>query len=274
MLADELIAAAGSHEDAIMRGALSAMAKRLRGAQAFDLAPEVMRSAFTISHSPIGAQLRALPLCRLPFRSTWFEWLGGIGAPTTRENAPIPKRMGALVETDESLQRGTIAYAWHHLEMGVNICPLMVTFDWRGAPLADIETPDDSWRNATAEHVDVQQGGIMRLDAQDVAVNMGGIGLARGDRVSVELGGLGLGLARELRLTQGAARTVLAREAHVDQGLIGTVIAGQARFERNTGMLILIAGRVEGNVRTLLDWRGALAFGAAIGVALGLLRRR
>ena len=35
-------------------------------------------------------------------------------------------------------------------------------------------------------------------------------------------------------------------------------------------MLVLIAGRVEGNVRTLLDWRGALALGAAFGVVMGL----
>ena len=92
--------------------------------------------------------------------------------------------------------------------------------------------------------------------------------------MSVELGGLGVGLANELRLTQGAARTLVAREAHVDQGLIGTVIAGRARFERNAGVMVLIAGRVEGNVKTLLDWRGAIAFGAAMGVAVGLLRRR
>ena len=52
------------------------------------------------------------------------------------------------------------------------------------------------------------------------------------------------------------------------------MIAAHARFERNAGTLVLIAGRVEGNVRTLLDWRGALALGAAIGVTVGLLRRR
>jgi hypothetical protein len=37
---------------------------------------------------------------------------------------------------------------------------------------------------------------------------------------------------------------------------------------------MLIAGRVEGNVRTLLDWRGAIAFGAAFGLVAGLVRRR
>jgi len=37
---------------------------------------------------------------------------------------------------------------------------------------------------------------------------------------------------------------------------------------------VLIARRVDGNVRTLLDWRGALAFGAAFGVVSSILRGR
>jgi hypothetical protein len=37
---------------------------------------------------------------------------------------------------------------------------------------------------------------------------------------------------------------------------------------------LLLANRVDGDVRTLLDWRGALAAGAAIGLVVGLLRRR
>ena len=35
-----------------------------------------------------------------------------------------------------------------------------------------------------------------------------------------------------------------------------------------------MARKVEGNVRTVLDWRGALAAGAALGIAIGLLARR
>jgi hypothetical protein len=37
---------------------------------------------------------------------------------------------------------------------------------------------------------------------------------------------------------------------------------------------VLVARRVEGNVRTVLDWRGALIAGAVIGIAMGLLARR
>jgi hypothetical protein len=44
-------------------------------------------------------------------------------------------------------------------------------------------------------------------------------------------------------------------------------------LERATAVGILIAGRVNGSVRPLLDWRSALAFGAAFGLVVGLLRR-
>jgi hypothetical protein len=154
MLVDDLIANAGSAEDRIFSGAFTELAKALRAAQRFDLSPDVMRSAFTIAHSPIGGQLRALPLTKLPFRSTWFEWPGGFaGDPSTRTDchAPVPKRLGALIETDESLQRGAMVYAWLHTEdsrgeQGANLCPLAVTFDWRPepAPLPDL-THADRW---------------------------------------------------------------------------------------------------------------------------------
>ena len=36
----------------------------------------------------------------------------------------------------------------------------------------------------------------------------------------------------------------------------------------------VVARKVEGNVRVLLDWRGALAAGAALGIAIALISRR
>jgi hypothetical protein len=158
MLADDIAATAGSRDDVLYSGAFTEVARRVRDAARFDLAPDVMRSAFTIAHSPVGGQLRALPLCKLPFRSTWFEWPGGFaGVPSERTDmlAPVPKRLGALVHTDESLQRGTIIYAWNHVGLrgGVNICPLGITFDWRAEPepLADLTGAAEWLRTADEE---------------------------------------------------------------------------------------------------------------------------
>jgi len=122
--------------------------------------------------------------------------------------------------------------------------------------------------------VTIHQGGIANAQADDIAVSMGGVALARADRVSVEMGGIGIAFAREAHLTQGGARTILAQDVHVDQGLIGTAFAGKVTFERPSGVFLLLAGRTEGPVKALLDWRGALAFGAAFGLLVGLFRRR
>lgn len=126
---------------------------------------------------------------------------------------------------------------------------------------------------ANARTVDVRQGAIGRLEADEVFVSQGAIGAARGDRVGVELGALGAGLAGDLRITQGAAGTVVARSATVEQSLIRTLIAGEVHVARPVGVFVLLAGRVDGDVRPVLDWRGALAFGAVTGLLIGLLRR-
>jgi hypothetical protein len=45
-------------------------------------------------------------------------------------------------------------------------------------------------------------------------------------------------------------------------------------MEPQSGALLILARKVEGNVRPVLDWRGALALGAALAVGIGLLARR
>jgi len=56
-------------------------------------------------------------------------------------------------------------------------------------------------------------------------------------------------------------------------GKIGDV-ANNVQSTKTTGVLFLVARKVEGDVRTLLDWRGAIAFGTALGVVVSLLRGR
>jgi hypothetical protein len=74
-------------------------------------------------------------------------------------------------------------------------------------------------------------------------------------------------------VTQGAVYSVVAREARLEQTFVRTLIANEVKADRTTGVLVLLARRVEGDVRTIIDWRGALAFGAAFGIVSALLRR-
>ena len=97
-------------------------------------------------------------------------------------------------------------------------------------------------------------------------VQWGGIGAARAERVGVEFGSIGAALAGEVSVSQGIAGSIVAREVVVEQALARTVIAQNVRFTRPSAVLVVIAAKVEGEVRPLLDWRGALAAGAVLGL--------
>lgn len=137
-----------------------------------------------------------------------------------------------------------------------------------------LELRQDSLREAHAEAIDVQQGAIAHAQATDIAVSQGAVGLARGERVSVEMGALGFAVSGQTRVSQGVVGRLLGREVHLEQGAIGSVLADHVTFGRTSGAAIVIARRVDGEIRPLLDWRGALAVGAVAGLLIGLLRRR
>ena len=128
--------------------------------------------------------------------------------------------------------------------------------------------------SVNARTVDVRLGGIAYAHADDVTVKLGGVALARADRLSVDRGSVGAAFAREAHVSQAYARSVVAQDVRIDQGLVGTMLTGRATFDRPSGVLMLIAGRVDGPVKALLDWRSALAFGAAFGLVWGIVRRR
>jgi hypothetical protein len=134
--------------------------------------------------------------------------------------------------------------------------------------------PPSARRVGPPEALDVRLGGIGRTDAEDVAVTWGGVGLANARSVSVELGGLGLGIGEQVRVTQSVARTVIGGEVELEQTVSRVVIGGRVSFRRASGAIVVLAGRTDGEVRALLDWRGALAIGATIGLILRMLRRR
>ena len=126
---------------------------------------------------------------------------------------------------------------------------------------------------AIATTVDVRQGGIGQASATDIALSQGGIGYARGDRVTLEMGGIGAAIGDDVRVTQAVANLVAARgDVTVDQSLVSTLIGYRVTIRQPSAVLLIIAGRVEGSVRPLLDWRGGLAAGAAAGLVIGLLR--
>jgi hypothetical protein len=120
----------------------------------------------------------------------------------------------------------------------------------------------------------IEQGGLGAVTAGEVSVTQGGIGAARAQSVSVELGGIGAAMTNQLTVRQGLVGAVIARDASFEQAGVRSLVANHVAFGPNSGAAVVIAARVEGDVRPLFDWRAALAFGLAAGAIGALLRGR
>jgi hypothetical protein len=120
---------------------------------------------------------------------------------------------------------------------------------------------------------EVRWGAVGSASAAELFVHQGAVGAVRAERVSVEQGAVGAVASREFHLTQGVARAVVANDVTVEQGFVRAMLANRVRMGDRSGAFIIIANRVEGNVRALLDWRSALALGAVLGLVIAFVRR-
>lgn len=111
-----------------------------------------------------------------------------------------------------------------------------------------------------AERVEITQGGVSSVQATTMTLQQGGAGRVRAGEFSVSQGGVGVARADRLNVNQG--------------GSAFAVMADEATLAEGSQVLLLIAGSASGSVKPVIDWRAAAAFGAGLGLALRLLRRR
>jgi hypothetical protein len=79
-------------------------------------------------------------------------------------------------------------------------------------------------------------------------------------------------MAGEVEVSRGYARSILARQVQLDRAAARVIIAADVRADQSAAMF-LVARKVDGNIKVLFDWRGALAFGAVAGVVFAILSR-
>jgi hypothetical protein len=122
------------------------------------------------------------------------------------------------------------------------------------------------------DQVEVRLSGVGRVEATTVNVDKGAIGAVRADSLSVDQGVIGAAMAGTVEINRGYARSILARQVQLDRAAARIVIAADVHANQSAAMF-LVARRVDGEMRVLFDWRGALAFGAAAGLVIALLSR-
>ena len=104
-------------------------------------------------------------------------------------------------------------------------------------------------------------------------MSFGGIGAVRADRVSVELGGIGAVAAREVQLGPGGAGMIVAQDVQIGQSIVRSVVARDVTLNRGAMAGIVLAGRVDGDGRALIDGRAAVIAGTIFALAWVILRR-
>jgi hypothetical protein len=132
--------------------------------------------------------------------------------------------------------------------------------------------PEEAVEPEDVEIMSVSGGAIGTARAEAIDVSQGAVGAVRADAVDIDTAAVGLAIAREVSVDAAIVGQVLAREARADRVIAQGIVAQRVEISGGALTLFLVAQRVEGSVRTLFDWRGALAFGAAFGVVAALLR--
>jgi hypothetical protein len=131
---------------------------------------------------------------------------------------------------------------------------------------------EEDGTSLSAERVEMRLSAVGRVEGSELQVAQGAIGAARADRVQIDRGALGAAMSGEVELSRSYARSILARQVQLDRAAARVIIAADVRADQSAAMF-LIARKVDGNVKVLFDWRGALAFGAVAGLVFGIVAR-
>lgn len=132
MLADEILAESGHPEP--MQQMYNSIGQSLQQAQRFVLDQDVVAAACAVSESMPSSVLQGLPLCRLPFHRTWFEYAGQHRPGQPDDGTSIPHRVGLLVEAPPRVSdQFVLSVFWKHAGVAaksVEVCPASILLDF------------------------------------------------------------------------------------------------------------------------------------------------
>ncbi len=132
-------------------------------------------------------------------------------------------------------------------------------------------------RSVEGGHIDMEQVGAMSIDGERIEISQGAACIIRGNDINLNQSISCITAGTNTGMGYSLSPVVLSgSEADIRDSAVGVVAAKNIKAE-NTKTLLMLAGSVEGNVQTILDWKSALSLGAIIGGVLGffsLLKKR
>lgn len=130
MLADDILAETGHPVPQQRTYELTGYA--IRQAQRFVLEQDIVHAACNVSDAMPSSILKGLPLCRLPFHRTWFEYAGHDRPGQPRDGTSVPHRVGMLVESPpKSTREFLVSVFWKHdKRRPCEVCPVSLILDF------------------------------------------------------------------------------------------------------------------------------------------------
>jgi hypothetical protein len=127
-------------------------------------------------------------------------------------------------------------------------------------------------RDARANRIEIRQGGIAKSNTDQLVLQEGAIGISQSKSAQITASRIGGMLIQgAATVDQSAARVVAAGgDVSLDQSLIGLTVARNARVQ-NSGVFLLLAQHVDGDVKPVFGPRESIFFGAAAGISIAIM---
>ncbi len=126
-------------------------------------------------------------------------------------------------------------------------------------------------RSVDGDHVELQQVGALSIDGERISIDQGASCVIKGENINLNQSIIGMAASSQLNMHSSLSTLTLSRDSIDIKDSASVVVAGRDVKAENVKTLFLAASRIEGNVRTIFDWRSALSFGAVLGGLIGLL---
>ena len=132
-----------------------------------------------------------------------------------------------------------------------------------------INISDSSVHHVDAEQVNMNESSAQVVESNSISANESMIGQAHAETLSLTGGNVGLVYTRDA-VVSGNAGAVIAQTTTLNECRTGFLVAREVHGGR-IHSAVMLAGRVDGPIETVVDARKALIIGAVAGIVMGVI---
>lgn len=127
-----------------------------------------------------------------------------------------------------------------------------------------------TYESINADQVTVTNSGIKQISTQHIQATNCGIGVVQSGTASFTNSGMGVVNSQEVKLSDSGAIVAVSQITNISDSKAGLLISREIHGSKITS-IVTIAGKIDAPVETIVDQRGLVLVGIAVGVAFGVV---